>query len=73
MNHAERDMRLAAGGYSVRKRRQPKPQTVRDATIALILETLDSFGGHRLKAATRLGISKSTIYRYLKQIKAVQK
>lgn len=67
-----RELALEAAGYPSKKRKTP-PRTLRDLKMAVILETLDTFGGHRRKAAQRLGISESTLYLYLKQNKRLRK
>lgn len=60
----DRDLMLAAAGYPVR----PKPRPTENLSAIrdrMIREALDSVGGHRAKAATKLGVTVRTIYRWL--------
>lgn len=58
------DLTLAAAGYPVR--RKPRPTENLDAVLdRAIREALDSVGGHRAKAAAKLGVTARTIYRWL--------
>jgi DNA-binding NtrC family response regulator len=61
---------LAAAGYGQKKRTRSEPRTLLEINLAAVREAVAAFGGHRGKAAKRLGISEATLYRYLKKMKA---
>jgi DNA-binding NtrC family response regulator len=63
-------LRLAAAGYPLKKRKRQEPRTLLEINLAAIREAVAAFGGHRGKAAKRLGISEATLSRWLKRMKA---
>ena len=65
------NLAMAAAGYPQKKRTREKSKKMSEIKIAAIHEAVSAYGGHRKKAAERLGISQATLYRYLKKIKAV--
>jgi transcriptional regulator with PAS, ATPase and Fis domain len=61
---------MDAAGYPIPKRRKSrKPQSLSEIKKKEILLALSAFGGHRRKAAERLGISEATLYRWLSKCK----
>jgi len=44
-----------------------KVQTIRDYQQDTILDLLDLFGGNKTKVASKLGISRATLYRRLEE------
>jgi DNA-binding NtrC family response regulator len=61
-------LRMAAAGYPSKKRTRQEPRTLLEINLAAIREAVAAFGGHRGKAAKRLGISEATLYRWLKRM-----
>jgi transcriptional regulator with PAS, ATPase and Fis domain len=59
------DMQMDAAGYSIKKRRSRKVKTLKELNDDAIKDALNSVSGHRRKAAERLGIHESTLYRWL--------
>ena len=77
MNQAEKDLRLAAAGYPVKKksRRKPRikinldnPEVLHQIKLGAAQKVLDSVGGHRRIASEMLGIHVRTLYKWLKQM-----
>ena len=63
-------LRMAAAGYPSKKRTRAEAKTLSEIKIRAIREAVAAFGGHRRKAAIRLGISEATLYRYLQKMRA---
>ena len=45
--------------------KEPEPRTLDEITRAAILQTVDALGGNQTAAAKQLGISRTTLWRYL--------
>ena len=62
----ERDIFMAGAGYPIKKRRKSrKIKTLKDLQIENLKNALSAFGGNRSKAAKRLGIHRTTLWRWL--------
>jgi transcriptional regulator with PAS, ATPase and Fis domain len=62
----EQDILLAAAGYPPpRRRKSRKAKNLKELKREALLNALNSFGGDRGKAAKRLGIHRTTLWRWL--------
>jgi len=63
------DIFLAGAGYRVpRRRKSRKVKNLKDLKNDEVRSALSSVGGHRRKAAKRLGISLRTLYYWLQKL-----
>lgn len=63
-------LQLIAAG--IKRRHKKAPEQLSELRKQAILDALHTFGGHRRKAAQRLGISIRALYYAIKQIRELQ-
>ncbi|MBV9106375.1 MAG: sigma-54-dependent Fis family transcriptional regulator [Verrucomicrobia bacterium] len=61
-------VRKAFGGPALRERRNQELVNIHDNETRLIMRALDESGGNRTEAAKKLGISRRTLHRRLKEL-----
>jgi transcriptional regulator with PAS, ATPase and Fis domain len=62
----QRDVFLAGAGYTPpRRRKSRKVKNLKDLKMENVRNALSAFGGNRRKAAERLGIHRTTLWRWL--------
>lgn len=69
------ELLLAAAGYGRKKRRKSRaklnlkePLVDRNTKLQILKVTLEDVGGDKTKAAKLMGISRMTVYRWLKEL-----